>query len=336
MSVDSVVSEPQSLKYGVPQGSVLGPVLFSLYLSPIEDIIRSHGLDCTIFADDTQLYIVCNSRVDPSATPKIEACADEIRHWMRANMPSLNDGKTELIVFSSMFKKVGSTPSSVQVGDTTIHPSTSVRDLGVIFDEHGTLQAHVASLCRSASHALWRIGKIRKLLDLQMTEKLVHAFVTSRLDYCNSLLFGLPAKQVRKLQLIQNLLRGWQTLTKKCDHITPVLQSLHWLPVEQRIRFKLLCITFKVLHDSQAPVYLSELVNRKVPARALRYYDEVKLARPGKEIGKTLVFYGDRAFAVCAPRLWNDLPDAIRGALSLNSFKALLKTHLFRQHYFKN
>ena len=139
-----------------------------------------------IFADDTQMYIVCNSRTDLSAPAKIEACVDEIRHWMRANMLALNDGKTELVWFSSKFKKEGVSAGSVRVGDTTIHPSASVRDLGVMFDERGTLETHVASMCRSASHALWRIGKIRKLLDLQMTEKLIHAFVTSRLDYCNT------------------------------------------------------------------------------------------------------------------------------------------------------
>ena len=131
------------------------------------------------------------------------------------------------------------------------------------------MSPHVNSICKSASFALWKIGKIRKLLDSHSTEKLVHAFITSRLDYCNSLLFGLPNYQLKKLQLIQNSAARLVSLTKKADHIQPVLFNLHWLPVHKRVEFKLLCLTYKVLHDI-APLYLKELLNIRVPGRTLR------------------------------------------------------------------
>ncbi|KAK6172687.1 hypothetical protein SNE40_016298 [Patella caerulea] len=225
--IGSVVSESKPLHFGVPQGSVLGPVLFSLYLALIEDVISRHGLNCVIYADDTQLYIVCDSRTDTSCTARVEACVDEIRHWMRANMLALNDDKTELVWFSSKYKRDTGASGDVRMGDITVHPSETVRDLGVMIDSGGTLETHVTSLCRSESHALWRIGKLRKILDLQTTEKLIHAFVTSRLDYCNSLLFGLPSKQIKKVQLLQNSAARLVTRTKMRVHITPVLYSLH-------------------------------------------------------------------------------------------------------------
>ena len=117
-------------------------------------------------------------------------------------------------------------------------------------DSTGTMSAHVSNLCRAASFALWKINKIRNLLDQSSTEKLIHAFITSRLDYCNSLLFGLPMQEMNKLQIVQNSAARLVTLNKKYDHITPVLEKLHWLPVQQRTKLKKLCSTHNVLHDA--------------------------------------------------------------------------------------
>ncbi|XP_077980250.1 uncharacterized protein LOC144435535 [Glandiceps talaboti] len=120
-------------------------------------------------------------------------------------MLALNGGKPEVMHFSFKFAGEGPVPPcNVQIGDVYIHPSNIVCNLGVTVDTACSMSAHVANLCRSASYALWKIGKIRNFLDQNSTEKLIHAFVTSRLDYCNSLLFGLPAYEIRKLQMIQN------------------------------------------------------------------------------------------------------------------------------------
>ena len=338
ITIGSVVSrEPQTLLYGVPQGSVLGPILFSLYMSPLEDIITAHGLDCVIFADDTQLYVTCRSRTDYSCIASIEACVDQIRLWMRSNMLALNESKTELLWFTSKHKKVSDRApvTAVRVGEVSVSPSQSARNLGVIFDSSGSMSDHISSVCGAASYALWRIGKIRNLLDQKTTEKLVHAFISSKLDYCNSLLFGLPDYQIRKLQLIQNSAARLVTRMswKSRQEITPVLRELHWLPVGQRILFKILCIIFKVIHQRTAPRYLTEILTVARPVRRLRSSAEVMLVLPPLRKSNGFNRYGHRSLYYCGPRLWNELPSSIRAIDCYLSFKRALETYLLSNYF---
>ena len=247
---------------------------------------------------------------------------------MRTNMLVLNDGKTEIVKFSSKFDRFnGSSICNIRIGDDIIIPSVKVRNLGVIMDNKATMSAHVSNLCRSASFALYKIGKIRNILDQSTTEKLVHAFVTSRLDYCNSLLFGLPAYEIRKVQLIQNSAARLITRTKKHENITPVLKALHWLPIQQRIEFKLLCFVFKILHG-MTPAYLNDLLLWRCSGRALRSSAPTLFQPLGN-----CKFYGDRAFFISAPRLWNVLPSYIRVLPTFDQFKSHLKTHLFIKYF---
>ena len=188
---------------------------------------------------------------------------------MSANFLVLNDSKTEIIHFTSRF----ATPrqlSPISVGEAAVKPTPQVRDLGIVFDEHLNMTQHVNNLCRGATFALSNIGKLRKYLDPDSTQKLIQAFVISRIDNCNSLLYGLPQKDISKIQRIQNMAARLIFLTKKRDHITPILRDhLHWLPVEKRIHFKIHLITYKAFH-SIAPLYLSDLISKYAPSRSLR------------------------------------------------------------------
>ena len=238
-----------------------------MYSAPIEDIINKHGLSSVSYADDTQIYVVIKPSNRDSAISQVETCIKDIHIWMAANKLMLNDAKTELLHVSSRFSK--NVPDiHINIGDTSISPSKTVRDLDVILDNNLTMTSHVNNVCRSASYAIYRIGKLRRYLDAENTEKLVHAFITSRLDNCNSILYGLPDKELNKLQRIQNAAARLVSLTKKRDHITPVLFQLHWLPVRQRIIFKLLRLTFKTL-NGQSAAYISDLVTLYQPQRTL-------------------------------------------------------------------
>ena len=174
------------------------------------------------------------------AKSRVEHCVEEIDRWMISNKLKLNDDKTELIAFSCKFRPRPCL-SNVQIGSECIEHCNTVRNLGVLGE-------HVSKLCKSSHYHLRNISKIRKYLDENSTETLVHAFVSSKLDYCNALLIGLPKYQIDRLQSVLNTAARIITFTCKYDHITPVLVRLYWLPVSYRIRFKVLLLTYKALN----------------------------------------------------------------------------------------
>ena len=179
--------------------------------------------------------------------------------------------------------------------------------------------------CGVAFYHLHNIKRIRKYLSRESTEMLVHAFITSRVDYCNSLLYGLPNYQLNKLQRVLNASARLVCNAPRFCHISPLLRALHWLPVKSRIEFKILLITFKAIHGL-APKYLCDLLTFKSSSYNLRSSDSILLSMPAVR-SKTL---GDRAFMVAAPRLWNSLPKDFRAITNVNSFKAHIKTYLFK------
>ena len=257
----------------------------------------------------------------------IELCLLDLRNWMTINKLKLNTDKTELAVFYSKFRaKPGL--FSIKVGNQIIHPKKSLKNIGAIFDETVSMLPQVNSICKSAFFHLRNISRIRKYLSRTATERLIHAFVTSKLDSYNSLLYGLPKYCIQKLQSVLNAAARLLTYTSKYDHITPVLAELHWLPVEKRIIFKILLLTYKALH-SQAPTYISELLVPYKPARTLRSSSALLL----KQHKYNLKNYGYRQFQVSAPCLWNSLPKSIKSTSSVNCFKSKLKTYLYEQSY---
>ena len=212
------------------------------------------------------------------------------------------------------------------IGQEDVLPSVSCKSLGVMFDKHAKMNVFVGRTCQSANYHLRNIRAIRELIPSAAAAQLVHALVTSRLDYCNSLLYGVPKYVTDSLQRIQNIAARIVSKSNP-QHITPVLEDLHWLPIASRIRFKVLLLTFKCLHDS-APDYLSSLVVPYHPSRTLRSSSQSLLAAPKTKLKS----YGDRSFQVAAQKEWNKLPNFIKEAKSVNCFKKLLKTFLFKEH----
>ena len=189
------------------------------------------------------------------------------------------------------------------------------------------MERQVNATTKIAYFYLRKIKRVRNRLTQDITETLVNALITSRLDYCNALLCHLPNKTLCKLQKVQNAAAKLIMQASRRSHVTPLLRHLHWLPISYRCQFKVLMLTYKILSNT-APVYLRNLISEYSPSRSLRSADQKFLKRTG--IPKNS--FGQRSFSNIAPVLWNGLPAAVRKAKSLKEFKSKLKTHFFVEH----
>ena len=250
---------------------------------------------------------------------------DEMKHAM---LKQLNNGKTEFLLIASPYLRKTITTTHLNIGNDNVPSSTSARNLGMVFDQHINFEKHINNIRRSCFQHLKRISDIRKCITEDAAKQLVHAFITSRLDNGNYLLYGLPTSTISHLQKIQNSAARLITRTRKFDFITLVLRNLHWLPIEKRIIFKINVLTFRAMHGT-APQYLADLLRIHTPSRILRSSSKTLLS----VVRPRLDSYGSRAFSVADPLLWNELPYYITGEQTLTSFITKLKTHIFSEAY---
>ncbi|KAM9399248.1 uncharacterized protein ACWYII_031534 [Salvelinus alpinus] len=321
------VSAPRALTTGVPQGSVLGPLLFSLYTKSLGSVISSHGLSYHCYADDTQL-IFSFPPSDNQVVNRISACLADISVWMTDHHLKLNLGKTELLFLPG--KDCPFHDLAITVDNSIVSSSQSAKNLGVILDNTLSFSTNIKAVTRSCRFMLYNIRRVRPCLTQEAAQVLIQALVISRLDYCNSLLAGLPACAIKPLQLIQNAAARLVFNFPKFSHVTPLLRSLHWLPVEARIRYKTMVLAYGAVRGT-APPYLQALIRPYTQTRALRSSTSALLA------SLPLRKYSSRSaqsklFAALAPQWWNKLPHDARSAESITTFRRHLKPHLFKEY----
>ena len=330
-----VVGDAQSaltpLLCGVPQGSVLGPILFTLYTRQLGQLIDAHCVNRHQFADDSQLYKGCKPNPDSiqETLKTLQTCSSDIKKWMTNNKLKLNDDKTEALLCGSKPNLDKIELDKVPVADSEIPLSKSVRDLGLIIDSELSMEDHINSTVKTCFYHLRLLGKIRPLINQQTANTIAVSLVHSRLDYCNSALYGLPESQLKRLQRVQNVAARIVTRTRKRDSISPILAKLHWLPMELRIQHKVLSLVYACMREDSAPAYLSELITSYAPARTLRSSSQSRLSIPGYHDSTRKKRFGSRCFKCAAPKLCNSLPSNLKASVSIDSFKKQLQTHLF-------
>ncbi|TKS65741.1 hypothetical protein D9C73_028176 [Collichthys lucidus] len=196
---------------------------------------------------------------------------------MKDHHLQLNLSKTELLVIPA-YESICH-DFNLKIGTVTITPNHAAKNLGVVLDDRLSLSEHISSVARSCRYALYNIRKIRPYLTQYAAQLLIQATVISRLDYCNSLLAGLPACAIKPLQMVQNAAARLVFNQPKRSHVTPLFSDLHWLPVAARVKHKALTLAYKTTSGS-APAYLSVLIKAHVPTRALRSAHTNRLVVP--------------------------------------------------------
>ena len=262
--INDKTSSRLPLKFGVPQGSKLGPILFNSYIAPVSEVAQRNEISDQKYADDEQLILSFKPTFlgQENAVGKMEKCVNEIRDFLHDNKLCNNGDKTELLLIGAPKQLQKLHVSSIKVDDVEINSIDHVRNLGIFFDKGMTMEKQINKMCQNTYFNIRNLSKLRKNLDKETVKTAVNSLVTPHLDYGNGLLFGIKNHLLKKLQVAQNSAVRLIEKLRKHDSVRDHMKQLHWLPIPARIQFKLLTTTWKAVND-QAPKYIQQLLHRK-------------------------------------------------------------------------
>ena len=312
---------------GVPQGSIFGPMIFTMYIKPLTAIIDSHSIIYHSFADDLQWQMSAPPDWISELLLSMQSWISDVTAWATANMLKLNDNKTELmLVTSKRTKHIHNLPISIAIGNAQFPFKQSVKNLGFTLDCHLTMNAHVSNIARTCYFDLRRLASIRRFLTSTATATLVSAFVLSWIYFCCSLLFGYAHDVTPHLQRIQNYAARVILRLPMSSSITTHIKSLHLLPVKVRSTYKIACSCYRC-HSSTAPSYVADMLHIK-PSHTHNSRSSSCTMPLINWPAQSRATLGDRSFSFTSSSVWNSIPNDVRCAPSLWSFISCLKTFL--------
>ena len=322
VKIGNIEGKPVILIYGVPQGSILGPLLFVLYISDVVTIAQECGFNIHLYADDCQFYIGFNPLTDrTSNSTAVQNCFQRIKLWMKNNFLKLNIDKTQ-VMFLGRPQEISLFDVSLNIEDKDYYSDKNmdVKTLGVLLDSQLKMDKMVSQCIKTCYFNLKQLQSIRRCLDKDTKLMLVTTSILSRLDYCNILLTNVSVTLIKRLQKVLNASIRFIFNLKMSQSVTPYLKLCHILPVKQRIKYKSCILMYKIVYGL-SPDYLSSLAFPDVSNRDnLRSSNDLlcmKLPDCQKCIQYSMI------------QNWNELPYELRSLENVTTFKKKLKTHYF-------
>jgi len=217
---------------------VLGPILFTTYVSPVDELIASYGISYHQFDDDTQLLVTMNSTDVSPAIDSLAHCSAAVRRWLLLNGLQLNAGKSEVVFLGIPLLSFGRSPTShIDVTGSSLQVAPQLKSLGVVIDSRLRFDSHARNVVRACNFHIRALRHVRGSHTDDVARTVACSIVSSRLDYCIALLCGAPEATLDKLQCVQNNLARVVCQRGGRADAGPLLRSLHWLPVRQRVTY---------------------------------------------------------------------------------------------------
>ena len=323
--IDSVVSSPRSVKYGVPQGSILGPILFLIYINDMSSILKEYFL--IQYADDTQIIISGNPRELDDLINKGETALNDAKRYFQLNGLNVNEKKTQCMFIGSR-QLISRIPPNTKInfGSTPIIPLHTVKNLGLHMDEYMLFDHHINHMINKVNGILIFLNRIKRNFDKETRITIVQSLAVSIINY-SCRIWGMTTKeQISRVQKAHNFAaKIAYGDAKKYDHVTPILKDLEWMNIENKINFDICTFTYKILNNL-VPTWLFEFpLVSYIQSRPTRQSNKLLTKRTNTDIGA-------RAISIQGPKVWNSIPDTIKTSPSIKIFKKNLKKYFNENH----